>query len=85
MNTDPDPSVTPAPPAVVPGTHCELMVLVSTLVKDHPGGDIYSILDEALLQTVDARHSLCEAGREQLLEVVCQVPLEPTPPPPTPQ
>ena len=86
MNTDPDPSVTPAPPAVVPGTHCELMVLVSTLVKDHPGGDIYSILDEALLQTVDARLSLCEAVREQLLEVICQVPLDPAPdPPPSPQ
>ena len=46
------------------------MVLVSTLIKDHPGGDIYSILAEALLQTVDARLTLCEAVREQLLEVV---------------
>ena len=53
------------------------MVLVSTLIKDHPGGDIYSILAEALLQTVDARLTLCEAVREQLLEVVCRVSPQP--------
>ena len=60
------------------------MVLVSTLIKDHPGGDIYSILAEALLQTVDARLTLCEAVREQLLEVVCRVSPQPPLTPPAP-
>ena len=60
------------------------MVLVSTLIKDHPGGDIYSILAEALLQTVDTRLMLCEAAREQLLDLVYQVPLDPTPASPAP-
>ena len=85
MNTDPDPSVTPAPPAVVPGTHCELMVLVSTLVTDHRDNDVWRIVAEALLQTVDTRLMLCEAAREQLLDLVYQVPLDPTPASPAPQ
>ena len=44
MNTDPTPNPPAAPPTLVPGTHCELMVLVSTLTRQFPQGDIYAIL-----------------------------------------
>ncbi|MEI6782396.1 MAG: hypothetical protein WCQ21_15915 [Verrucomicrobiota bacterium] len=77
MNTDPTPNPTAAPPTLVPGTHCELMVLVSTLTRQFPQGDIYAILAEALLHTVDTRLSLCEAIREELLEVVCRMDAQP--------